>query len=49
MVLLNQGEVDNLFFILLKAVFASVIPELFQIIGNRPKYAGSYNVEKGKR
>ena len=33
----------------LKAVFATAIPELYQIIGNRPKYAGSYRVEKGKR
>ncbi|CAF0827923.1 unnamed protein product [Brachionus calyciflorus] len=31
------------------AVFASAIPELAQIIGNRPKFAGSYKLEKGKR
>ena len=32
-----------------KAVFASAIPELAQIVGNRPKYAGSFALEKGKR
>lgn len=36
-------------FLNLKAVFASAIPELAQIIGNRPKYAGAYKVEKGKK
>lgn len=30
-------------------MFASAIPEIAQIIGNRPKYAGSYKMEKGKR
>ncbi|RNA42806.1 calcium-activated potassium channel slowpoke isoform X37 [Brachionus plicatilis] len=52
------GRLFMLFFIigglvsllsLLIAVFASAIPELAQIIGNRPKYAGAYKVEKGKR
>ncbi len=44
----------NIFFfinfnLIWKAVFASAIPEIAQIIGNRPKYAGSYKMEKGKR
>jgi hypothetical protein len=36
-------------FCFIKAVFASAIPELAQIIGNKPKYSGDYKMEKGKR
>lgn len=33
----------------LQAIFASSIPEIIELVGNRSKYSGEYKREHGKR
>lgn len=33
----------------LKAIFASCIPEIIDLIGTRPKYGGTLKNERGRR
>ncbi|XP_055355099.1 calcium-activated potassium channel slowpoke-like isoform X2 [Paramacrobiotus metropolitanus] len=44
------GKIVNAIFILVGlAMFASYVPEIFELIGTRPKYSGEHNREHGKR
>ncbi|GAV00290.1 hypothetical protein RvY_11161-2 [Ramazzottius varieornatus] len=44
------GKIFNSLFILCGlAMFASFVPEIFELIGTRPKYMGEHNREHGKR
>lgn len=45
----HNNNSNTIVLIIFQAIFASSIPEIIELVGNRSKYSGEYKREHGKR